>query len=240
MRSPTAGQLTDAEGEGNGIGKDPGQSCPTITMDDRRSERFPTWDVFSGPADASSNATTTSVSAGQRPSGAPRRNRTGDPILTMEPPGTAVRTPRFPRSRPTVGAKVIGSLSLKLCVLRRPTGQRWTASQRPAQTWRSAGPASARGTSVARRFSLDRRISLARMMSASRGSSGRASIHVRSRWAFGPLWICLRLIWLRPFWWHGDVRPAPTASGAGFGDPPQRPDSGDEEVFAASGGDESR
>jgi hypothetical protein len=24
--------------------------------------------------------------------GAPRRNRTGDPILTMEPPGTAVRT----------------------------------------------------------------------------------------------------------------------------------------------------
>jgi hypothetical protein len=34
----------------------------------------------------------TSVSAGQDLCGAPRRNRTGDPILTMEPPGTAVRT----------------------------------------------------------------------------------------------------------------------------------------------------
>ena len=34
----------------------------------------------------------TSVCAGQHLCGAPRRNRTGDPILTMEPPGTAVRT----------------------------------------------------------------------------------------------------------------------------------------------------
>jgi hypothetical protein len=34
----------------------------------------------------------TSVCAGHRLGGAPRRNRTGDPILTMEPPGTAVRT----------------------------------------------------------------------------------------------------------------------------------------------------
>src|SRR5215216_4241657 len=39
-----------------------------------------------------SNAKTASVSAGQGLCGAPRRNRTGDPILTMEPPGTAVRT----------------------------------------------------------------------------------------------------------------------------------------------------
>jgi hypothetical protein len=37
-----------------------------------------------------------SVSAGQPGCGAPRRNRTGDVILTMEPPGTAVRTP-FPQ-----------------------------------------------------------------------------------------------------------------------------------------------
>jgi hypothetical protein len=43
-------------------------------------------------ADTSSNATTTSICAGQSRCGAPRRNRTGDPILTMEPPGTAVRT----------------------------------------------------------------------------------------------------------------------------------------------------
>jgi hypothetical protein len=42
--------------------------------------------------DASSNAKTTSVCAGQSLWRAPRRNRTGDPILTMEPPGTAVRT----------------------------------------------------------------------------------------------------------------------------------------------------
>src|SRR5512133_3272119 len=34
--------------------------------------------------------------------GAPRRNRTGDPILTMEPPGTAVRKPVSPgRARPS-------------------------------------------------------------------------------------------------------------------------------------------
>src|SRR5215207_8162918 len=39
-----------------------------------------------------SNAKMTSVCAGHRLGGASRRNRTGDPILTMEPPGTAVRT----------------------------------------------------------------------------------------------------------------------------------------------------
>ena len=33
----------------------------------------------------------TGISAGESPYGAPRRNRTGDPILTMEPPETAVR-----------------------------------------------------------------------------------------------------------------------------------------------------
>ena len=34
--------------------------------------------------------------------GAPRRNRTADPILTMEPPGTAVRKIAFPgRARPS-------------------------------------------------------------------------------------------------------------------------------------------
>jgi hypothetical protein len=43
---------------------------------------------FNRPPDAE----LTSVSAGQPGCGAPRRNRTGDPILTMEPPGTAVRT----------------------------------------------------------------------------------------------------------------------------------------------------
>jgi hypothetical protein len=42
------------------------------------------------PVDASSNVTTTSVSAGQSLCGAPRRNRTGDPILTMDRGRTAV------------------------------------------------------------------------------------------------------------------------------------------------------
>jgi hypothetical protein len=42
--------------------------------------------------DASSNATTTSVSAGQHLCGAPRRNRTGDPILTMDLAVTAMLT----------------------------------------------------------------------------------------------------------------------------------------------------
>jgi len=44
----------------------------------------------------------TSVCAGQPWCGAPRRNRTGDPILTMEPPGTAVRTAVSPaHARPS-------------------------------------------------------------------------------------------------------------------------------------------
>jgi hypothetical protein len=56
----------------------------------------------------------TSVSAGQQLNGAPRRNRTGDPILTMEPPGAAVRT-AIPQLAPDRRAKVIGSLAAKLC-----------------------------------------------------------------------------------------------------------------------------
>jgi hypothetical protein len=45
--------------------------------------------------------------------GAPRRNRTGDPILTMEPPGTAVRNPVSPgHARPSAP---------KLSVLFRPS-----------------------------------------------------------------------------------------------------------------------
>jgi hypothetical protein len=52
------------------------------------------------------NAELTSVSAGQSGCGAPRRNRTGDPVLTMEPPETAVRNPVFAgRARPS-GSKV--------------------------------------------------------------------------------------------------------------------------------------
>jgi len=48
------------------------------------------------------NAKMTSVSAGQLRCGAPRRNRTGDPILTKEPPGTAVRTAISPgHTRPS-------------------------------------------------------------------------------------------------------------------------------------------
>jgi hypothetical protein len=56
--------------------------------------------------DASSNPTTTSVCAGQGRCGAPRRNRTGDPILTMEPPGTAVRTGVSPAQARPSGPKL--------------------------------------------------------------------------------------------------------------------------------------
>jgi hypothetical protein len=54
-----------------------------------------------GRPQTSRNGNRPSVSAGQPGCGAPRRNRTGDPILTMEPPGTAVRTAASPaRARP--------------------------------------------------------------------------------------------------------------------------------------------
>jgi hypothetical protein len=49
---------------------------------------------------------TASVCAGQSLCGAPRRNRTGDPILTMESPGTAVRNPVFPGHARPSGAKL--------------------------------------------------------------------------------------------------------------------------------------
>src|SRR5438034_718049 len=52
----------------------------------------------------------TSIPAGQPGCGAPQRNRTADPILTMEPPGTAVRDPVSAGRTPTERAEVIGSL----------------------------------------------------------------------------------------------------------------------------------
>jgi hypothetical protein len=54
-------------------------------------------------ADASSNTTATSVCAGQRLCGAPRRNRTGDPILTMDRRPSAVLT-RLLAVRPAASA----------------------------------------------------------------------------------------------------------------------------------------
>jgi hypothetical protein len=56
--------------------------------------------------DGSSNATTTSVLAGQRMCGAPRRNRTGDPILTMNLAVTAVRTAISPAHARPLGPKL--------------------------------------------------------------------------------------------------------------------------------------
>ena len=46
------------------------------------------------------------------------RNRTGDSILTMEPPGTAVRT-AVSQVAPTVGAEVIGSLLAKYVLYKK-------------------------------------------------------------------------------------------------------------------------
>src|SRR5215216_4247920 len=57
--------------------------------------------------------------------GAPRRNRTGDPILTMEPPGTAVRTAVLPGHARPSGPKLSVlfrrsyALSFKPCLDRR-------------------------------------------------------------------------------------------------------------------------
>jgi hypothetical protein len=68
------------------------------------------------------DAEVTSVCAGQRLCGAPRRNRTGDPILTMEPPGTAVRMIVFPgRARPSgpkLSALSTRSYALSPCIKR--------------------------------------------------------------------------------------------------------------------------
>jgi hypothetical protein len=78
----------------------------------RPSQRIP---MRMGSAPTIPKRPMTSVCAGQPMYGAPRRNRTADPILTMELPGTAVRTAISPaRARPS-GSKFIGSLAAKLC-----------------------------------------------------------------------------------------------------------------------------
>ena len=58
------------------------------------------------PVETARETELTSVSAGQPGCGAPRRNRTGDPILTMEPPGTAVRTAASPGHAGPSGPKL--------------------------------------------------------------------------------------------------------------------------------------
>jgi hypothetical protein len=60
--------------------------------DARPGRSYPNKGCALRPAIVSPNVTMTSDFAGHCLCGAPRRNRTGDPILTMEPPGTAVRT----------------------------------------------------------------------------------------------------------------------------------------------------
>jgi hypothetical protein len=66
----------------------------------------------------------TSANAGHRLGRAPRRNRTGDPILTMEPPGTAVRTAVSPgRARP-LGPKLSVLLRQSYALTFRPCADR--------------------------------------------------------------------------------------------------------------------
>ena len=52
-------------------------------MNNWYSERFPTWDVLSVQQSYRPNVKMTSVSSGHLSGGAPRRNRTDDPILTI-------------------------------------------------------------------------------------------------------------------------------------------------------------
>jgi hypothetical protein len=79
------------------------------------------------PASDSPNVKMTSICAGHRLGGAPRRNRTGDPILTMEPPGTAVRTAVSPgRARLIISRSLLGGglSSPRSTTGRRPEGHR--------------------------------------------------------------------------------------------------------------------
>jgi hypothetical protein len=75
---------------------DAGQSHRQVPEGDRPVRSHPYMGCALCPGEPTRNGKTPSVSAGQPGCGAPRRNRTGDPILTMEPPRTAVRTPVFP------------------------------------------------------------------------------------------------------------------------------------------------
>jgi hypothetical protein len=80
---------------------DAGQSHRQVPEGDRPIRSHPYMGCALCPGEPTRNGKTPSVSAGQPGCGAPRRNRTGDPILTMELPGTAVRNPVSPgRARP--------------------------------------------------------------------------------------------------------------------------------------------
>src|SRR6266508_5168791 len=80
----------------------PWPQLPTSTDRQPTVRSHPDMGCVLRPVHASLNAAMTSVCAGHRLGGAPRRNRTGDPILTMEPPGTAVRNAVSPgRTRPS-------------------------------------------------------------------------------------------------------------------------------------------
>jgi hypothetical protein len=80
----------------------PWPQLPTSTARQPTIRAHPGMGCVLRPTYTPPNAKMTSVCAGHWLGGAPRRNRTGDPILTMEPPGTAVRTAVSPgHARPS-------------------------------------------------------------------------------------------------------------------------------------------
>jgi hypothetical protein len=69
--------------------------------------------------------------------GAPRRNRTGDPILTMEPPGTAVRTAVPPGHARPSGPKLSVLLRRRYALT---SAMCWSSGRRRSGAGGSAGP----------------------------------------------------------------------------------------------------
>jgi hypothetical protein len=112
-------------------GNDAGQSYRQHGRDGRPTRPHPNKGCVLWTEDASPNAMTTSVSAGQHLYGAPRRNRTGDPILTMEPPGTAVRNTVSPGHARPSGPK-LSALSTRSYAFSYVSGA--------LSTWLNQGP----------------------------------------------------------------------------------------------------
>jgi hypothetical protein len=153
MRSNTAVRPSPQDRRGRATGEDAAQTHCRRSASNRTQDLIPTWGCALRPADASPNATMTSVCAGQRGGGAPRRNRTADPILTMnhqEPlcaePFSQGAPDRKGRSYRFTSGQVMRSLTAMSCSLLEQHLGTWAApvvGRQPRSRW-SALPAWAR------------------------------------------------------------------------------------------------
>jgi hypothetical protein len=114
--------------------------------------------------------------------GAPRRNRTGDPILTMEPPGTAVRTAIPPGHARPLGPQLWVLLRRRDALTFRSRSSRERQQSRRAHRTASVFFGGGSGTVSRRRL---RFLTLSRTSGMMRAPCSAGSGRAQSRGAYG-------------------------------------------------------